>query len=99
EERAFLLRGAGWLEDLCVQRLGQGFVHLSNEQQGQMLTEVAQSEAGENWINSHLSYLLEALLSDPIYGGNRDEQGWRWLGHRPGFPRPNRDNCYKAGQS
>lgn len=97
EERAFLLRGAGWLEDLCLQRLGRGFVSLSPAEQDQMLSEVAQSAAGENWINSQLSYLLEALLSDPIYGGNRAEQGWRWLGHRPGFPRPNRDTCYRAG--
>ena len=33
-------------------------------------------------------YLLEALLADPVYGGNTDEVGWKWLGYTAGFPRP-----------
>ena len=42
-------------------------------------------------------YIFEALLSDPVYGGNPEGIGWRWLGHRPGFPRPNQRNRYRAG--
>jgi gluconate 2-dehydrogenase gamma chain len=29
--------------------------------------------------------VIEGLFSDPIYGGNRDHDGWRWLGF-PGDP-------------
>lgn len=35
-----------------------------------------------------LSFTLEALLGDPVHGGNPDGVGWAWAGHRPGSPRP-----------
>ena len=97
EERAFILRGVDWLEDLTRQTHTSGFLQLSPELQAAMLERIARSEAGENWLATLLLYLFEALLSDPIYGGNPDGLGWRWLQHRPGFPRPNQQNRYRAG--
>jgi len=41
-----------------------------------------------------MSYLIEALLSDPVYGGNKDQKGWLWLEHIPGFPTPGPDKVY-----
>jgi gluconate 2-dehydrogenase gamma chain len=35
-----------------------------------------------------LDYIMEALLTDPVYGGNPNSIGWQWLKHQPGFPRP-----------
>jgi len=49
---------------------------------------ISHSPKGENWVSLILFYTLEALLSDPIYGGNTDKLGWRWLGHNSGQPRP-----------
>jgi len=46
------------------------------------------SSKAENWLSLLLFYTLEALLSDPIYGGNRSELGWRWLNHNTGQPQP-----------
>jgi gluconate 2-dehydrogenase gamma chain len=97
QERAFILQGCDWLESLSRERLGQGFVALDGEHQEAMLERIARSEAGENWLSTLLLYLLEALLSDPIYGGNPEGIGWRWLRHRPGFPRPDPHNRYRAG--
>ena len=37
---------------------------------------------------------VEALLADPVYGGNFDQTGWRWLSHQPGFPRPSADKTW-----
>ena len=37
---------------------------------------------------------MEALLTDPAYGGNPDGIGWRWLGHTPGYPRPSAATIY-----
>jgi gluconate 2-dehydrogenase gamma chain len=41
-----------------------------------------------------LYYIFEALLSDPVYGGNPGGIGWQWLEHQPGFPRPPADKIY-----
>ena len=41
-----------------------------------------------------LTYLLQALLTDPVYGGNPNGVGWKWLHHQPGFPRPPKDETY-----
>jgi len=49
---------------------------------------VNSSSKAENWVSLLLYYTLEALLSDPIYGGNKSELGWRWLNHNTGQPRP-----------
>ncbi|MDJ0807830.1 MAG: gluconate 2-dehydrogenase subunit 3 family protein [Gammaproteobacteria bacterium] len=97
EDRRFILRGVDWLEDLTREVHAQSFSDLSIEQQDAILRRIARSDAGENWLATLLLYLFEALLSDPVYGGNPHEVGWHWLGHRPGFPRPTAHNRYKAG--
>ncbi len=54
----------------------------------QMLREFSKSQFGENWISLILNYTLEAMLSDPLYGGNKEEKGWRAYKHQAGIPRP-----------
>jgi gluconate 2-dehydrogenase gamma chain len=49
---------------------------------------------GKQWISTILRYILEALLTDPIYGGNPNAIGWKWLDHQPGFPRPPANKRY-----
>jgi gluconate 2-dehydrogenase gamma chain len=94
QERRFILRGVEWLEDMSRQLHEKGFLALSSEQQDMLLKRIAKSSAGENWLATLLLYLFEALLCDPVYGANPDAVGWRWLGHRPGFPRPTEQNRY-----
>jgi gluconate 2-dehydrogenase gamma chain len=97
EERAFILRGCDWLASLTWEHTDKSFIELAADEQDRMLEQIARSEAGENWLSTLLLYIFEALLSDPVYGGNPDQIGWRWLGHRPGFPRPDQHNRYRAG--
>ncbi len=59
-----------------------------------LLRRIEQSRAGGNWLSLLLTYLLEALLADPVYGGNPDAIGWRWLEHQPGFPTPPADRTW-----
>ena len=35
-----------------------------------------------------LELTLECFFGDPVHGGNVDEIAWKWIGHRPGSPRP-----------
>ena len=38
---------------------------------------------------SKLSYYgIEAMFSDPIYGGNFEKSGWNSISHAVGIPRP-----------
>ena len=87
-EQRFLLKGVDWLEDLSRQRQRASFVDLDPIRREQVLREVADSEKGDNWLATLMLYLCEALLTDPVYGGNPDGIGWTWLQHQPGFPRP-----------
>src|SRR5262245_23335086 len=43
---------------------------------------------GADWLRTVLQYTLEAVLCDPVHGGNVDEAGWKWLGYEPADPRP-----------
>ena len=93
-ERRFILQGAGWLEDMAQQLHGSAFTALNAKQREAVLRRIAASRAGENWLSTLLYYLLEALLTDPVYGGNPGGVGWQWLEHTTGFPRPTPDKTY-----
>ncbi|MCP5305152.1 MAG: gluconate 2-dehydrogenase subunit 3 family protein [Chromatiaceae bacterium] len=94
EDRAFLLQGAGWLEDMAQQMTGTSFTALDEDGRERVLRRIEGSSAGHNWLSQMLLYLIEALLSDPAYGGNAQRAGWRWLAHIPGFPSPPPDKLY-----
>ena len=94
DEKAFIRNGVGWLEELVKDELGKSFTDLNATLREQMLRRIEQSRAGENWLATLLLYIFEALLSDPVYGGNPNGIGWRWLEHQPGYPRPPADRIY-----
>jgi len=86
-----------WAEDLKFLHYGTellideepDFLTLSPKEQDEALREFIEgNEKGKNWLALLLFYTLEALLSDPIYGGNRNELGWKWLNHKTGKPQP-----------
>jgi len=94
EDREFLFNGVGWLNELTQDQYQQGFVALDEQQREDTLRKIEQSQAGRNWLSLLLTYLLEALLADPVYGGNPDGIGWQWLAHQPGYPTPPEDKAW-----
>ena len=92
---SFIANGIGWLNDLCQRTYSTQFIRLSVAQQENMLQKIATSNAGENWLSLLMYYLTEALMLDPIYGGNPKQIGWQWLQHQPGFPRPVTGKTYR----
>jgi gluconate 2-dehydrogenase gamma chain len=42
----------------------------------------------QRWLRTMISFLLEALLGDPVHGGNPGEIGWTWAQMKPVEPRP-----------
>ena len=93
-EKAFMLNGVKWLNDFAVKQRKQPFAKLSSQDKEWVLRQIEQSKAGERWLSSIMDYLLEALLEDPVYGGNPQGIGWKWLQHTPGFPRPPVNKMY-----
>ena len=60
---------------------------LSLEKQGEIFSRYLENEKHERWAGHVMTFLFEALLGDPVYGGNREMLAWKWLEHIPGFPR------------
>lgn len=50
--------------------------------------EASETEYGNSWLSKLVYYGIEAMLSDPIYGGNKFQSAWIALNHKPGIPRP-----------
>ena len=87
-DRKFIKNGILWLEEETHAKYNCSFIDLNIEEKETILQEISQVRWGEGWLSSLLSYIFEALLSDPIYGANPDGIGWKWLNHRAGHPRP-----------
>ena len=94
EDKDFIFRGVGWLDDLTQQRYKKSFLQLTAIQQQETIEAIVKSRAGRNWVSTLLTYTLEALLTDPVYGGNKEESGWKWLQHQPGYPTPPEDKTW-----
>jgi len=94
EDKEFIFRGVGWLNGLTKERHKKTFLQLSEAQKQATIEVIVKSQAGQNWVSSLLSYTLEALLMAPVYGGNPDSIGWKWLAHQPGFPLPSEDKTW-----
>jgi len=88
DEIDFIYKGVGWLNGYSQSQLQKNFVELVSQDKEKLLRGISQSRAGENWLNNLLGYILEAMLTPPIYGGNPKQIGWQWLEHRGGFPLP-----------
>ena len=94
EEKTLIHNGVKWLNDLSETEYAKKFILLEHNEKEKILRRIEKSSAGERWLSTLLTYIIEALLSDPIYGGNTKEGGWKWLKHQPGFPRPPENKKY-----
>lgn len=93
-ERDFLRNGLQWLNDLAHDEYASPFEPLPAEKREIVLKIFSTYEHGENWLSTLLTYTFEACFGDPVYGGNPNGIGWRWIDHRPGFPRPPANKLY-----
>ena len=94
EHRAFMRDGALLLEKTSRELYKKSFVTLDHAGREAALRKMEEAHNGKAWIRETLRYILEAMLSDPVYGGNPGGVGWKWLQHRPGFPLPPKDKRY-----
>jgi len=94
DDRQFIFKGVDWLNQLSQTQTNQAFNSSDNQQQQDLITQIAKSQSGERWLSFLLLYIFEALLTDPVYGANPNGIGWQWLEHQPGFPHPSKQKIY-----
>ncbi|MCA9734365.1 gluconate 2-dehydrogenase subunit 3 family protein [candidate division KSB1 bacterium] len=95
-DQRFIINGIGWLDEACTDKFSASFIALNDENKESVLRDIEKENWGERWLSNLLKYIFEALLTDPIYGGNPDGIGWDWLQHIPGQPRPTQQNRYRS---
>ncbi len=77
----FLLKGA---KELL--RYDRNFTQVSTKRKEKLLRKFENTKLGANWLSLLLYYGFEAMLCDPIYGGNKDMSGWKNINHTPPVP-------------
>lgn len=94
DDRAYIYDGLRWIEETAQEEKMPPFLKMDTEQQSALIYKISRLDWGESWLSTIMSYILEALLADPQYGGNPDGKGWKWLSHYPGYPRPTKALLY-----
>ena len=87
-EKELILYGINWTEETAREMYKKSFSELTEDARQEVLLDLRSFKNGENWLSKNITYILEALLSDPVYGSNIEEAGWKWLKHKSGYPRP-----------
>lgn len=96
EDNSFIIEGIDRLNERSQELFKSYFSPLKEKQQNKVIEAHVEDDETRKWCSALITLIFEALLLDPIYGGNVEEQGWEWLNHTPGFPRPTQDNRYEV---
>jgi hypothetical protein len=94
DENQYIIDGINWVNETAEEEMKNGFLNLSKKEQVQLIHVVSQKSWGESWLSVMLTFIFEAMISDPIYGFNKDAVGWKWLDHQVGLPRPTKTLQY-----
>lgn len=90
----YIMDGIGWVAETADEEYQKAFEELSESEKASLIAFIAGKAWGSSWLSIILTYIFEALVADPQYGGNTKESGWKWLNHYPGNPRPTEKLLY-----
>jgi hypothetical protein len=82
--KAFVLEGA---KELKSREKGK-FVSMTEKEKEKALRDYEETNYGSSWLSRIMTLTMEGLFSDPIYGSNVKEAGWKSVNAFGGFPRP-----------
>ncbi|MEA3456015.1 MAG: gluconate 2-dehydrogenase subunit 3 family protein [Campylobacterota bacterium] len=82
--RLFVIDGA---EELKGREKGK-FISYSGKEKERALRAYEETGYGSSWLSRIMTLTIEGIFSDPIYGSNVKEAGWKALGSYGGVPRP-----------
>ena len=64
------------------------FTLTKEERKNLILKIIKNSQYAKSWVSKLTYYGIEAMFSDPIYGGNFNQIAWKSVNHTAGIPRP-----------
>lgn len=94
-ENQYIINGIDWTDEAAQEQFSEPYNSLSQKEKEELVEFLANKDWGESWLSRILTLIFEALFADPLYGGNTNEIGWKWLNHNPGLPRPTKEQIYK----
>ncbi|NOX86939.1 MAG: gluconate 2-dehydrogenase subunit 3 family protein [Chlorobi bacterium] len=94
EEVQYIISGIGWVDETAEETFSKSYTELTQSEKEKLIETIAPESWGESWLSVLLTFIFEALLSDPQYGGNPDGTGWKWLNFIAGQPRPTPELLY-----
>ena len=94
DDKEYILNGIIWTEETSDEQFDKPFSDLSDDEVEQLVKFISKQNWGESWLSRNLTYIFEAQFSDELYGSNIGGEGWKWLKHYPGYPRPTADMIY-----
>jgi hypothetical protein len=82
--KAFVLEGA---QELVSREKGR-FTSMTSVDKEKALRTYEETNYGSSWLERIMTLTMEGMFSDPIYGSNVKEEGWKAVGAYGGYPRP-----------
>jgi hypothetical protein len=82
--KAFVLEGAKELE----KREKGRFTSMTPQEKEIALRAYEETNYGRSWLSRIMTLTMEGMFSDPIYGSNINEVGWKAISSYGGLPRP-----------
>lgn len=65
------------------------FLTLDEKEKKELIFEIIKNSAyAKSWVSKITYYGIEAMFSDPIYGGNFNQIAWKSVNHAVGIPQP-----------
>jgi gluconate 2-dehydrogenase gamma chain len=93
DQQDFYRRGLAQLDAYCRATHQKPFVQLAAAQQDEVIGALEQNKAsGFAWpsaplfFNTVRTHVMEGLFADPVYGGNKNFEGWRQINFPGGQP-------------
>ena len=81
---SFVLEGA---QELVSREKGR-FISMTSVDKEKALRAYEETNYGSSWLERIMTLTMEGMFSDPIYGSNVKEEGWKAVGAYGGYPRP-----------
>lgn len=94
DEKQYIVDGIRWINETSEENYATKYLNLSKKEQVNLIQTIVKKNWGESWLSVLLTFIFEAMISDPIYGFNKDEIGWKWLQHQAGYPRASKELMY-----
>ncbi len=70
------------------------FESMNASERETIIRKTYETSWGKSWLSRIMTLSFEAMLTHPIYNGNPERIGWKWLDHTPGQPEPSQKIMY-----